>query len=267
MTGMDPRMAARRQAVQEGRARRSLGKLLWLLGFVMLVAAGWWLLRSPVFSVDTLELTGDVNSDAAGIVETEGAGPGTPLIEIDAQEVEAALEADPWVIDAVVRRDWPTGLVVSIEERTAVALVEAADGVFTVAADGVVVGGADVLDIPFPVLNLPERSVAELPADTVVTGALAFLGALDPHIAANAIASLGPEGLKLRVAGYEVRVGGPERPVEKAQALEAVLREAPEEGSVITVISPERPAVLAPGAAEAAGATQEADEEAEEGEG
>ena len=61
---IDPRLAQRRRSVAEQRIRTNLRRLIGAILLVGLVAAGVWMLRSPVFSVSVIEVSGVVASDA-----------------------------------------------------------------------------------------------------------------------------------------------------------------------------------------------------------
>jgi cell division protein FtsQ len=250
---MDPRMAARRKAVQDGRMRRSLGRLVKVLAVLAVFAGGWWLLKSPVFSVSQVVVDGAVNAPVGEIVDQAGGKVGTPLIDLDLETIESALGSNPWIEHVAVARDWPSTLQVSITERIPAVAIQTLDGVVTVAADAVVLGGDDVPGGPFPVLDLRGVETADLAQDLEVLRAIEFLAALGPELSAGTTAGFSSEGLQARVGGFAVRVGGPERPGEKAEALRAVLLSAPPPGSIITVISPDRPAVLPPEGSETEG--------------
>lgn len=254
MTRMDPRIAARRMEVREGRARRSFKRLIVLLAVVALLAGGWWLIRSPLFSVATISVSGATEAPVADLVAGAGAGVGTPLIDVDTAAVEQALESDRWVIDATVGRRWPSALSVSIRERVPVVRIQTTTEVLTVAVDGTVLQRAEVADsAPFPVIDARALDIGVPSEDPVMVGAIEFLAALGPEMGLGAQGYFGPEGMVARVAGFDVRVGGPDQPEEKAAAVKAILATRPAEGSIITVVAPERPAILDPAAQEGAG--------------
>ena len=59
------------------------------------------------------------------------------MILIRAEEVESALESDPWVRKAVVELDWPGRVSVRVEERDPVAWLATGEGWGRFAVDGV----------------------------------------------------------------------------------------------------------------------------------
>jgi cell division protein FtsQ len=233
--------------VQETRARTSLRRLLWVLATAVFGAILWWVVRSPMLSVSELTVAGAERAEVEDLVAEAGAGHGVPLVDIDTAAVEAVLEQDPWVAEATVVRDWPDAVHVTVVERAPAAMARAAGAMVVVAEDGVVV--SDRPDPGLAVIEVPERSPESLAGDRDVVGALEFLAALPDDVAVETVARFGAEGLEAIVRGYLVRLGPAVEGPAKAAALAAILATAPEPGSVITVMSPSRPAVLPPGAA------------------
>jgi len=249
MTRMDPRMADRRRAVQETHARRSLRRLMRVLILSALVAAGLWAFRSPLLAVQIIEVRGAEQVDAVQVLRRNGVVEGIPMMDVDLEGAAAALLDDPWVASAAVAREWPQSITVEISERTPVAWVAAQDGWAHVAIDGVMLSRADVPDQNAPVLVLPDVAASLLPEDREAVGVLEFLTNLPPELAAGARIGAGESGFEGIVGGYEVRIGSGNDGRLKALALAAVIETAPDEGSIITVIAPGQPAVMAPGAA------------------
>src|SRR5262245_2958927 len=95
-----------------------------LAGLVLLAAcfgALYWLLLPAHFPVGKVELKGNLKNTTRA--ELEAALPRAPgnFFAIDLAEVRAGLERLPWVRRVAVRRVWPGGLEVSIEEHVALA--------------------------------------------------------------------------------------------------------------------------------------------------
>lgn len=89
-----------------------------LLLLAVLVAAA----RMPVFELREVRVEGDLNhltrEQVRLIVSREVRGN---LFTVDLEPVRAAFEKLPWVRAAVVRRSWPPGLSVRVEEQVALA--------------------------------------------------------------------------------------------------------------------------------------------------
>ena len=245
---IDPRMAARRRTVAEQRARGSIRRLVGLLLGAATVAGVIWLFRSPVLSIDRLDVSGVVASSADAILADAGVVVGTPLISVDERGVEELLEGDPWVVDATVDRQWPDVVAVSVVERVPVAWISGPAGVGRMAIDGVVVSQGDRPETaPLVRTDLP-TSVEPGTGwdDRRVLGALEFVRALRGDLVAGTVVDTRGAEIVAEVLGFRVRLGLPSDMEAKSRALAVVIDSEPEAGSEITLLSPTRPAVLEP---------------------
>lgn len=236
---MDPRLAARRRNVAETRVRRGIRRLLVVLLAVGLVATTLAVLRSGLFSLDRIEVQGESQTDPAAMVAEVGVDLGMPLIEIDLDEAKEALEADPRVVSAEVGRRWPTGLVIEVVERFPVAWVDRGQGWQHLAVDGVVLASGDPGAVAPRIRSTPQE-------DRAVEAALQFVDALADPLRAGLVIDARTRELSATWNGLFIRLGRPADMVEKARALEVVIADEPPPGSEITLIAPERPAVLPP---------------------
>jgi len=236
---MDPRLAARRRTVAENRVRAGIRRLLMLLVAVGMVAAGLAILRSGLFSVDRIEVAGESQTDPVAIVARTGLERGVPLIEIDLDAATEALLADPRIAAAEVGRRWPTGVEITVTERLPVAWVDRGSGWEHTAIDGVVLATGD----PGPVAP---RIRATPTGDRAVEAALRFVDALPPQLSAGMVIDARTDELAATWNGLTIRLGRPTDMEAKARALEVVAADEPQQGSEITLIAPDRPAVLPP---------------------
>jgi cell division protein FtsQ len=159
-----------------------------VLGAVVLIAALWWLVRSPVFAIRDIQLEGEMVHNSAPSIRAgvQGVGAqsaasssrataGTPQLtgnffSVDLERGRAAFEAVPWVRKAVVRRVWPDHLAVRLEEHVAAAFWEGADSHNVNQDSDKLVNSfgevfqADVGDVDdgLPVLTGPEGAAAQM---------------------------------------------------------------------------------------------------------
>jgi len=243
VTRMDPRMAARRKAVQETQARRSLRRLTRLLFVAALLAAVVWLFRSPFLSVHDVEVAGGREVDVAGTLAASGIEAGVPMMDVDTEAAETALGEDPWVASVSVARRWPQTVVVEIEERRPVAWVLDAGGWWATAADGVRLEPATSPEPGWPVVVVPALEGEPTPE---LVGVLEFVASLPPELSESAEVRHVGDMFSARVSGFEVRLGSGENGREKALAVAALIATEPAPGSVLTVMAPGQPAVLPP---------------------
>ncbi len=265
MTRMDPRMAARRKAVQESHARRNLTRLFVLLGVAAALAAVAWAFRSPMLALSAFDVSGATRVDVPSLLEGAGVAEGMPLMDVDVELARNRLEADPWVASATVERRWPNALEIGVVERVPVGWVLTADGWAWVAGDGVVVGAATEPQLGVPSLVAPDRTPDALAGDDDVIGMLEFMDSLRPDLAETAVIRAVETGFEAVIGGYQVRLGTGEQGRAKAAAVAAVIDRAPAAGSIITVMAPGQPAVLPPGAAEGEGESGDPVDNPEEG--
>jgi len=243
---IDPRLAERRREVAEDRARRKVGRLIRALIVVAVAGGAVWLALSPLFSIDEVTTTGIAASTAHGVLVEHDVVAGTPMVMIRPEAVEAALESDPWVADAVIDLEWPDRVVVHIEERVPTAWLPIEDGWGRFAVDGVQLSTAVEPDVTLPVIELAPVVGGE--ADTTeALGSLEFVAALPAELREGARVRLEDNGeLWAEVGGFSVRLGRAVEMREKAVSLAALLREQPVPGSILTLIAPTHPAETPP---------------------
>jgi len=94
----------------------------WALVAMVLAALGLWAVRHPVWTVAAIEVHGDLTHQNT---VTFRAHMGTRLrgsfLTLDLAEVQKVFESVPWVRKAVVQREFPNRIKVTLEEHQAVA--------------------------------------------------------------------------------------------------------------------------------------------------
>lgn len=156
------------------------------------IATVRWLVRLPVFDIRGIVVTGDVGHNNALTLRANVAPrlAGT-FFSMDLASVRAVFESVPWVRRAVVRREFPNQLLVSLQEHQAVAYW-GVDGELRLINDHGEVFEANVDEVEqdaLPTLNGPDGQGPEV---------LAMYRLLAPQFAA----------LELPVAALELSSGG-----------------------------------------------------------
>lgn len=247
MTMMDERVAQRRRGVSEDRARRRLRWILGAIVVVLVVGGAVWLVRSPLLSIDSVEVSGQAVSNPAAYIDQLGMGVGVPTIDVRPGLIEETIEADPWVAQAVVTVSWPGSITVVVTEHVPVALVESPEGWYLAAADGSFVADTEGRDdLPKVAISPDDASVGDTTSDEMILGALTFIGALPEDRRASVVLSVRDESLFASMDGHEVRLGRPTQVAAKAVVLIELLDSGLEEGAAIDLIAPMRPAVRNP---------------------
>ncbi|UUX95661.1 cell division protein FtsQ/DivIB [Aquabacterium sp. J223] len=106
------------------RLTRALASTLFVVVGLGVVAAGLLALaRLPVFTIRSIQIEGEVSRNTAATIRTHA----LPALRgnfftLDLRRGREAFQRVPWVRRAVVRRVWPNGLKVSLEEHHPAAL-------------------------------------------------------------------------------------------------------------------------------------------------
>lgn len=99
------------------------------------VYAVWF---SQWLAVEDVEVSGAQTVSATEIRARSGIEEGEPLVSVDLTRAERQIGALAVVRSVSVTRQWPHGVLISLEERTAIAVVEIGDRLRGMDADGVV---------------------------------------------------------------------------------------------------------------------------------
>jgi cell division protein FtsQ len=96
---------------------------LFTAGIVMLLAAVlWWALRHPLFAIAGITVQGDVaHNNAVTLRANVAPRLAGNFFTVNLERAREAFEGVPWVRAAIVRREFPNRLRVSLEEHRAVA--------------------------------------------------------------------------------------------------------------------------------------------------
>ena len=94
-----------------------------IAALVIAAAALAWLTRSPAFTLRAITLDGELaRSNLATVRANALPRLAGNFFSVDLERARAAFASVPWVRRAVVRRVWPNGLAVTLEEHRAAAL-------------------------------------------------------------------------------------------------------------------------------------------------
>lgn len=212
---IDPRIAARRDAVRHVKGRRRARRIAAVVGTTAMVAAGAVLTRTPALDLDAIEVVGAVHTPTEVVLATvtdAGVVRGTAMVALEVDVAEDALAELPWVLDASLQREWPGTVRIELRERALAASVTTSDGVVLVAADGTVLADlvldddatgaargvvalADVPDPPAP------GGIVDEATQSLLAVAAALPAALRPMVTAVAPGTDGGVDLILAARG------------------------------------------------------------------
>ncbi len=127
---------ARRQWARRWLAWRRVVALLLLMA--LMVGAVWLFYFSDVLAVKDVEVQGTRTLSSEEVREVAAVPSGLPLARVDLDAIRARIEALAVVRDADVTRTWPDRVLIDVEERVAIAVVEIGGRTRGMDADGVV---------------------------------------------------------------------------------------------------------------------------------
>ena len=130
------RRFARRQWRRRWLAWRYLLAIVVVLAIVGSGIYAVWF--SSWLAVEKIDVSGAQTVDVKDIQARSGIDDGEPLVRVDLAAAERRISALAVIKSVSVTRQWPHGILISIEERVAIAVVEIGDRLRGMDADGVV---------------------------------------------------------------------------------------------------------------------------------
>jgi cell division protein FtsQ len=207
--------------------------LIWLL--VILGAVAWWsLYQSKWFIAQEVTITGNSRLTVEQISAVAAVPIGNSLMSINPEVISEQIQALPEVKVATVERGWPHAVLITITERTPIAVAATASGYNLIDADGL---NAGVVAAPpkgllviaaepdSPAMSNAIQALAAIPAEWKITG-------LSAKTQDSVIATLSN--------GVVITLGSGERAADKVEVAGALM----EKGyTIINVSAPDAPTV------------------------
>lgn len=186
------------QTVRSGtvpvRRRSRLPWVVWLAAVV--AAAGWWALyRSEWFVVDSVRVAGNSRVSTQDIVRVAAVPAGVPLASVDTDTIQAALGELPQVQQVRVERGWPHTVVITVTERTPVAVAHTGSGYILVDSGGTAAGAA-AAQPPHGMVVIDGK-----PGSTAMAAAVAVLAGLPPAWTVQGITAPTQDSVQVRLSG------------------------------------------------------------------
>ncbi len=129
-------------------SRQLIAGIASLLVASAIIAAGYGLLRSPLFRIDTIQVVGNDRIATTTVVETANL-LGANLVTADLAAAQRALYGLPLVASARVERHWPSTIRIVVEERRPWGTWEQAGVDYIIDREGVVIDiGTALPDAP-----------------------------------------------------------------------------------------------------------------------
>ncbi len=202
------------------------------------VGLGLVLYFTPAMSARNIVVTGIGTVTREEVLDAARVRPGTPLLQINTNQVAERVAAIRRVASARVQRQYPSALRITIVERVPLVVKDFPDGPHLFDRDGV-----DFATAP-PPPALPYIDVANPgPTDPATKAALQVLIALRPEVAGQVSRIAAPSVASITLTLGDGRVviwGTTDRTEEKAEKLAALLTQP---GKTYDVSSPDLPTV------------------------
>lgn len=215
----------------------------------LLVWGAYAVANAPLLRVSSVEVLGTKRLSVSEVTSRAAIAPSTTMLSLSPGQVERRLLADPWIASAEVMRRFPRTVVLQVEERVPVAVVDVGGAKLWLASkDGYWLGprsdetsGAfiTVRDVPDlkPVAGAKIKSPEALNALRVVDG-------LSPELrklAITASASTVEKTALITKSGVEIFIGSAADIKTKNQLALRILREQQGKVVYINVRSIDRP--------------------------
>jgi cell division protein FtsQ len=175
------------------RSRRAFARRQWarrwltwkyvvaaLLLVAMVVGGVWLFWFSSVLALQQVEVQGTRGLKPGEVRAVTGLGAGEPLARVDLDDVRTRVQALALVRSAEVSRQWPDTVVIEVEERVAIAVVEIGGQLRGLDIDGVVFD-----DYAKPPAALPRVETSADAGREALQEAAAVVSALPEDLAAR----------------------------------------------------------------------------------
>ncbi|MFH0785191.1 MAG: FtsQ-type POTRA domain-containing protein [Pseudomonadota bacterium] len=171
--------------------------LLWIYGGGEKVRQG---LQSIVlFRVSKIEIAGCTTVSKEKVLEASGIiVHQTSLLTLKSSQIEARISSVPWVGRAAVKRNWPSNIIIEIEENAPVALLHSPSTEGTqlqyLNASGIAFSSVNPgADLDFPVVTGLAEVIDQQLKEKALAEVLMFLQKVrgnDPHLPAHSVSEL-----------------------------------------------------------------------------
>jgi len=225
---IDPRIRARRIAVQRGLGRQRRQRVVDLGLLLAVIAAFAGALRTPLLDVDRIQIEGNDHTPTDLVLERAGIEAGDQLIDVDLRAAGERVVELPWVDTVRIHRGVDGQVALRVTERTPVAVAGDGDDAVLVDAEGrVLARGAEEPALAGAVVRLAQLPGRPEPGQFLPATAAAGLELavrLGPT-APGLVIDLSDEGSLVATLGAstEVRFGPATQLDAKVRSLRTVL--------------------------------------------
>lgn len=102
-------------------ARKKSKNHTWFLGLILVIAIVCFLLLSPIFAIQDIEVRGNSIVSSKYIVSASGIFFGENILKMNKFNAIDKINSVPAIESAKIKREWPNKIVITIEEKDAIA--------------------------------------------------------------------------------------------------------------------------------------------------
>jgi cell division protein FtsQ len=220
-----------RRFMARARQRRLRAALPWAVGLGVLLALGgltWLIYGTPVLAARDVKVVGVQLLTPEQVRDAVDVPSDEPLARVDLDDVRSRVRAIPAVDRVVVRRSWPSTLVVEVVERTPVAAVPEGRQFTLVDRSGVPYQTVPDQPAGLPLLRLAKPGAADQDTRAGLTVLESLSDELREQLVAVSVAA--PAQIKLELRKDRTVVWGDDTQSErKSQVATVLLRKATNE--------------------------------------
>ncbi len=216
------------------KTRKSKGPWFVWLAAVFFAVTWWSLYQSKWFIAQEVTITGNSRLSAEQISAAAAVPIGNSLMSINPGAISEQLAALPEIKTAIVERGWPHKILITITERTPIAVAATASGYNLIDSDGINAGV--VLAPPAGLLVISAQ-----PDSPAMTNAIQALAAIPTEWKIAGLSALTQDSVVATLAnGVVVTFGSGDRAADKVEVAQALIEKGYE---VINVSAPDAPTV------------------------
>jgi cell division protein FtsQ len=202
---------------------------------VILAVVTWWsLYQSKWFIAQEVTITGNSRLTVEQISAVAAVPIGNSLMSINPEDISEQLQALPEIKVVTVERGWPHAILISVTERTPIAVAATASGYNLIDSDGI---NAGVVAAPPAGLLV----IAAQPDSPAMTNAIQALAAIPAEWAITGLSAPTQDSVVATLnSGVVITLGSGERAADKVEVAQALIDKG---YTVINVSAPDAPTV------------------------
>ncbi len=231
---------SKREERQRRQRKLRAQRIALLAGLIAGIVALCWgavlLYRAPILPVKSITVSGARYHSADDVRRIAAVPDDATLVRLPKDDIVERLEADPWIAEATVERDFPSGLTITVRERKAAAVIDAGgEDVWLVSSDDIWLGtlaesqlGTDTAQVPLTVVDVPaiEPSTGKKVSEPEITNAVRVIEGLSDEIKAMVVTLSAPtiEETAVRTSDdVEIFIGEGEEMDTKSRIISEIL--------------------------------------------